>query len=338
MSITIKDVAAKAGVSTATVSKVINNSPSIPDTTADRIRAIMEEMNYHPNKRAQNFASRKTGIILFAVHFRKNIAFENPHLFEIMTGLEKALEGHGYVLNLINVNSENCVQELREIIARKSVDGIVLHISVVSRELEKVILKEQFPHICIGCPEHKTRLCWIDNNNVSSGEIATEFLYRNGCRKIAFLGGNKTDVGSEKRKEGFLSYLEQKKIAVPKEYLFYGESTIESGMEGMQKFLSLRDRPEAVVCANNNMALGAMYEISDRGLKAPDDIGLITFDAFPYTKITRPRLTTVDIDVYDMGKLAGDMIIRKIKKPNFEVQSFSTLANLIVGGTVRIRE
>lgn len=335
MGITIKDVAKAAGVSTATVSKVMNNSPSIPEVTAERIKKIMEEMDYHPNKRAQNFARQSTRTVLMAVHFHKNLAFENPHLFEIMTGLQKALNDKNYSLNLVNVTKENCMDILGDVIARKSVDGIVLHISVVSRELEKVILKEEFPHIVIGCPEHKTQLCWIDNNNVLSGEIATEYLYKRGYTKLAFLGGSKYDKGSTDRLEGFMNMCELKLLNVPKEYIFYGESTIESGMEGMAKLLELKTRPQAVVCANNNMALGAMYYLSDKGLKSPEDMGIITFDAFPYTKITRPRLTTVDIDVYDMGKLAGELIIRKIKNPNLQMQSYTTLANLVVNGSTK---
>ena len=335
MSVTIKDVAREAGVSTATVSKVMNNSPSIPESTANRIFQIMDELGYKPNRRAQNFATKSTRSVVFAAHFKKNLAFENPHLYEIMTGLQKSLNERGYTLDLVNVTRENCMDILKSIISEKSADAIVLHISIVSKDLEKIILSEEFPHIVIGCPEHKTQLCWVDNNNVLSGEIATEYLYKRGYQRIAFLGGSKYDVGSMNRLQGYLNIHEQKILTIKKEYIFYGESTIESGIEGMHKFLSLDPKPQAVVCANNNMALGAMYELSDRGLLVPKDMGIITFDAFPYTKITRPRLTTVDIDVYDMGRLAGELIIRKIKKPNLSIQSYTTLANLVVNGSTK---
>lgn len=335
MSVTIKDVAKAAGVSTATVSKVMNNSPSIPESTAERIFAIMDELGYKPNRRARNFAKKTTNTVLFAVHFKKNLAFENPHLFEIMIGLQKSLNEKGYSLDLINVTKESCPDVIKEVISEKGADAIVFHISVVSKEMEKLVLQAEFPHIVIGCPEHKSRLCWIDNNNTLSGEIATEYLYKRGYQRIAFLGGSKYDVGNSNRLQGYLNIHESKILTVKKDYIFYGESTIESGIEGMLKLLSVDPVPQAVVCANNNMALGAMYALSDKGLKVPGDIGVITFDAFPYTKITRPRLTTVDIDVYDMGRLAGDLIIRKIKKPNLQIQSYTTLANLIVGGSTK---
>lgn len=209
MSITIKDVAKEAGVSTATVSKVMNNSPSIPESTAKRIFKIMEELGYKPNRRAQNFATKSTRSVAFAAHFKKNLAFENPHLYEIMTGLQKSLKEKGYTLDLVNVSRENCLETLKNIILEKSVDALVLHISIVSKELEKIIISEEFPHIVIGCPEHKTKLCWVDNNNVLSGEIATEYLYKRGYQRIAFLGGSKYDVGSQNRLQGYLNIHEQ---------------------------------------------------------------------------------------------------------------------------------
>lgn len=129
------------------------------------------------------------------------------------------------------------------------------------------------------------------------------------------MGGSKADVGSSDRMQGFKNVMEIERQEVPKEYIFYGESTIESGIEGMNKFLSLQSRPDAVLCANNNMAL-------------------ITFDAYPYTKITRPRTTTVDIDVYEMGRLAGELISKKIKKPQLSIQSVTTFANLVKNGSV----
>ena len=334
MGVTIRDVAKEAGVSTATVSKVMNNSPSIPDSTAQRIRQVMDKLNYHPNARARNFASQSTKIIVFAANFRRNLAFENPHIFEMMTGLSRSLSDKGYTLTPVNVTKGNCAEILGDLISRKGADGIVLHVSIITRELEKKILAYEFPHIILGRPEYSSQLCWIDNNNVVSGEIAARHLKEKGYKRLAFLGGSKSDVGSMDRLQGFKNVFEEDGQTVPKERIFYGESTIESGIEGMNKFLSLQERPDAIMCANNNMALGAYYALSDRRMKVPDDIALITFDAYPYTKITRPRTTTVDIDVYEMGRLAGELISKKIKKPQMSIQSVTTFANLIKNASV----
>ncbi len=335
MAVTIKDVAQKAGVSTATVSKVMNGSPSISEATALRIKAVMEELHYQPNLRARNFARQSTKTVLFATELWKNCAFENPHIFEIMVGLQRSMEAKGYGFHIVNVSKENSMEVLKNTIAQKSADGIVLHISIVSKELEKVILKEEFPHIVLGCPEYKTQLCWIDNNNTLSGEIAARYLLERGYRKIAFIGGRKNDVGSECRRQGFLNIMEAEKIMVPEEYIRTGESSIEMGWERQGELLSLAKRPDAVICANNYLALGAMNRMQEAGISVPDEMGLITFDAYPFTGITNPQMTTVDIDVYDMGKQAGEIILRKIRKPNLQIQSYTTLANLMINGSTR---
>lgn len=335
MSVTIRDVAKKAGVSTATVSKVMNGKPSISEETANRVREIMEELHYQPNLRAQNFAKRQTHTIVFATELVRNSAFEKPHMFEIMVGLEKVLSERKYVLHLVHVTRENCMDVLGNMIARKSVDGLVLHISIVTRELEKVILREDFPHIVLGCPEYKTQLCWIDNNNVLSGEMACAYLHRQGYRRMAFIGGQKADVGSAHRLQGYKNVLEQRHMRYRPEYVMSGFSTVESGARMMEALLGLADRPDSVICANNYLAVGAMNALHNHGVAVPGEMGLITFDTYPFSRITEPKMTTVDIDVYDMGKQAGEIILKKIKKPNLQMQSYTTLASLVVNGSTK---
>lgn len=335
MSVTIRDVAKAAGVSTATVSKVMNGKLSISEATAEHVRKVMEELHYQPNLRARNFARRQTHTVVFATELSRNSAFENPHMFEIMVGLQKALSQKGYELNLLHVTRENCMEILGNMIAGKSVDGLVLHISIVTKELERVVLREDFPHIVLGCPEYKTQLCWIDNNNVLSGEMACAYLHRQGYRRIAFIGGQKADVGSAHRLQGYRNVLEQRHMKCKPEYILSGFSTVESGAQMMDALLELEQRPDSVICANNYLAVGAMNALRNRGISVPGQMGLITFDAYPFSRITEPKMTTVDIDVYDMGKQAGEIILRKIRKPNLQMQSYTTLASLIINGSTK---
>ncbi len=335
MSVTIKDVAREAGVSTATVSKVMNGKPTISEETANHVREVMERLHYQPNLRAQNFARQKTQTIVFATELLKGSAFEKPHMFEIMVGLQRVLTEKGYELRLLHVNRENCMEVLGNMIARKSVDGLVLHISIVSKELERVILKEEFPHMVLGCPEYKTQLCWIDNNNTLSGEMACSYLHRQGYRRMAFIGGQKQDMGSRDRLQGYKNVLEQRHMRYKPEYVLSGFSTVEGGVRMMEALLQLQEKPDSVICANNYLAVGAMNALKNHNIAVPREMGLITFDAYPFSKITEPKMTTVDIDVYDMGKQAGEMILRKIRKPNFQIQSYATLAGLVINGSTK---
>lgn len=333
MAVTIKDVAKESGVSIATVSKVMNNSASISEETSERVKKIIDRLEYHPNQRARNFAKQSTRTILFASEFSRNSAYDNPHLFEIVIGLQKTIAEKRYALNIMSVKKDDSPAVLGSMITQKSIDGIVLHISVVTRELEKIILENNFPHIVIGCPEFKTKLCWIDNNNMLSGEMATEYLLNRGYKKIGFIGGRSNDLGSQLRLQGYKNVLKQRNIVIRPEYVELGDSNIENGYNMMNRMMAVDERPHAIICANNYLAYGAINAAHDAGYDFPRDFGLITFDAHPFSNITKPRMTVIDIDMYDMGKQVGETIMKKIKTPNLQIQSYAMISNLIVNGT-----
>lgn len=333
MAVTIKDVAKKAGVSTTTVSKILNNVPTISEATVNRVKTVMKELDYHPNRRAQNFARQSSRSITFVSSLSKDIAFKNPHMFESMVGLQNALTKKNYSLNIVDVSKGNSIDVLSDMISNKSVDGLVLHISVITKALEKIIIKGEIPHIVLGCPEYKTQLCWIDNDNTLSGELAAQHLFNKGYEDIAFIGGLKNDIGSMCRLEGVKHVLSQEGIVIDDDYFKQGESSIESGVAMMEALLSLDNIPDSVVCANNYLALGAIKAIQEKDINIPKEIGVITFDSYPFTQITNPNLATIDIDVYDLGKQAGESILQILKKPNLKIQSYRTLAHLITNGS-----
>lgn len=330
MSITIRDVAREAGVSTATVSKVINNLPTISEATAARINLIMKEMNYHPNLRAQNFARKSTHNIVFITNLERNTAFTNPHMFEIMSGLQNVLNSKNYTLSILSVPMNEQQEVIDRIISQNSADGIVIHASVITKEMSQKVLKAGFAHIVIGCPNFNSQLCWIDNNNYLSGEIAANHLLDRGYQRIAFVGGMENDMISSRRLQGAITALTDKKMEMREAFIKRGESTRQDGYKMMEEILSSPQRPDAVICANNHIALGVMKSIAQHNLQIPKEIGVITFDDYPFSKITDPMMTVVNIDVYDVGVQAGKLILNKIKKPNLQVQSYTTLPSLIV--------
>lgn len=330
MSITMKDVAKAANVSTATVSKVINGSPTISEKTIENVNRIMKELNYYPNLRAQNFARQSTHTIVFATKLERNSAFSNPHMFEIMSGVVRTLSNKKYNMNIIDINEENELDSIEQIIAQKSADGLVIHVSVLSKEMESIIRKNEFPHIVIGCPNYESHLCWIDNNNYLSGEIATNHLIEKGYKNIGFIGGFDEDRISTHRLQGAITALTEKHLKMKEEHIGKGNSSREESFDLMEKMLKQNGRPDAIICANNHIALGVVKAIKKHKLRIPRDIGVITFDDYPFSRITDPMLTVVNIDVFDLGQQAGKLIINKIKKPNLQIQSYTTLPNLIV--------
>jgi len=337
MTVTIKDVAREAGVSTATVSKVINNIPSISEATAARIQQIMKELNYHPNLSAQNFARKSTRNIIFITNLERNTAFTNPHMFEIMSGLQNILYNKNYTLSILSVTMNDQLEVIDRIIATNSADAIVIHASVITKEMAHRVLKAGFPHIVIGYPNFESQLCWIDNNNYLSGEIAANHLLEQGYHKIAFVGGVESDMISTRRLQGAITALTDRKLQLEEGYIKRGESTRQDGYQMMEALLSGEHLPDAVICANNHIALGVMKSITQRGMKIPKEVGVITFDEYPFSQITDPMMTVVNIDVYDVGVQAGKLILNKIKKPNLQVQSYTTLPSLIVRESTKRR-
>ncbi|MDO4333599.1 MAG: LacI family DNA-binding transcriptional regulator [Eubacteriales bacterium] len=329
MAATIRDVAKCAGVSIATVSKVMNGSYSISQETADRVKRVMEELNYHPNLRARNFVKQSSKTVIYVTALGKGIGFSNPQMFEILCGIEQALTQKGYMLVIKSISAKEACACIREAKDAKIADGFVIHASVLSQELDELIFQENIPHIVIGTPDFPSHFCWIDINNRLAGQLAAKYLLEKGYQSLAFIGGRKEDRTTAYRLEGVLSVLSEHDVILPKNHVQQGESLCDSGYAMTKQVLSRSDRPDAIICADNYIAYGCVNALHDEGMRIPKQMGVITFDDFPFSRILKPMLTVVNIDVFDMGVQAGKHILQKIRKPNLYVQSYITLPAII---------
>lgn len=336
MSVTIKDVAKEAGVSIATVSKVINHKPSISEITRQRVFHVMEQMNYLPNAQASNFARKRSENIIFLAVTETHTAFHNPHMFEILCGAQRKLREKKYNFSFIgSPDQKAALREAEEIIGRKIADGLLIHGSATSRSLAALLTSTGFPHVIIGRPPFSTATCWIDINNHVSGEMATRYLTGCGYSKIAFIGGPETDEISRHRLKGFISTMQINGFPVPDSFIKYGTYSKMSGFHMMEELLRVSCLPDAVICENNQIAMGAADAIRKHGMTIPDDIGVITFDDYPLSQLIDPPLTVVDIDVNEMGHQAASILLKRIRNPELQVQSFATLPSLIVRSSTR---
>lgn len=330
MSINIRDVAKQANVSVSTVSKVLNNSSLISEATTAKVKEVINKLHYRPNLQAQNFARQKTHNISFIARAPKNSAFNNPHLFEIMCGVENVLSSKDYNITFVNiVDGQNESKIIESLIKQKMTDGIVIHVSAVTKDVANLLTSEEFPHIVIGKPDFESELCWIDTNNNLSGSIAVKHLFQQGFKQIAYIGGGEEDHISSHRLDGAQSAANELGIPISTEYIHKGAITIEKSKEITSKVIKVNN-PDAIICANNTVALGTVRCIKQLGLSIPTDIAVVTFDDYPFSRIMEPPLTVVNIDVYDMGTQAGIMLLRKIKNNTLQVQSYTTLPVLIV--------
>lgn len=330
MGVTIKDVAKAAGVSISTVSKVINGHYSISDETQERVRQVIRELNYYPSASAQSFAKGATRTIIALTDLGPNITFSNPHMFEIIAGMEGALRSRGYRLVLCGAQPSTACEMAEEFISRRSADALAIHVSIMTHQLAALLMRTHFPHIVLGKPTFDSQVCWIDINNISSGLIAASHLAQEGYQRIAFLGGQDHDRNSVDRLEGIRQGLESVGLYLDDQYIWQGDSTPADGLLMADKLLSREPLPDAVVCANNYIALGCVSAIREHGLEIPKQLAVMTFDDHPFSQIMEPPLTVVDIDVRGMGSQAGKFLMDMIRHPNTQVQTYVTTSNLMI--------
>lgn len=327
MAATIYDLAEAARVSISTVSKALNDSYSISDKTKKRIREIADQMGYQPNARARSFARRKNGIILFAADLSRGVGFENPHMFEIVTGVDRYLDEKGYSLILKHVTADSAPESVRELMLSEEADGIIIHAGILTKQLAFVLGKEAYPHLIIGKPDFMNTLSWIDVSHESAGQLAANYLLDKGYRRIVFLMGDaKEDRISLRRLDGINLVFEEEELAIE---TITDVDSYEEGRAVTEDILKRERLPEVILCTNNYLAMGCMQSIRAANLRIPEDVALMTFDNYPFSMLTVPTLTAIEVDMYDMGSQAARFMLQKIKKPNLQTQSFCTTPVLL---------
>ena len=324
MSISISDVARKAGVSISTVSKALNDKSSVSSSTVERIKQTAEEMGYVPNSRARVFATKKTRQIAFVADIPKDTAFYNPHIFEIIMGLRHSVSKRGYSLIVESVEKKESLDYIEKIYKKNMVDALVIHASIITKRLESLVVKSNLPHLIIGEPDYQSTLSWIDTDNALSGAVAIRHLLKNDYFPIAFVGGKADDMISAHRFEGAERELRQNNLSFEDQYVLSTSSTIVSGMNAAKKILKMEKPPRSVLCANSVIAFGLMQELRNQNIRVPKDMAVMTFDRYPFSDFTEPRVTSVDMNMYEIGEEAGSILIKNLSHPNLRIQTFTS--------------
>ena len=321
MSVSIKDVANKAGVSISTVSKALNDKSSVSSSTIERIKQTAEEMGYVPNSRARVFATKETKQIVFVADIPKDTAFYNPHIFEIIMGLQHSVSKSGYSLIVESVEKKEALEYISSLYKKNMADALVVHASIITKRLESLIVKSNLPHLIIGQPDYQSTLSWIDTDNTLSVAIAIRHLLKKDYYPVAFVGGKADDMISLHRFEGAERELKQNNLNFEDQYVLSSSSTIVSGMNAAKKILKMEKPPRSVLCANSVIAFGMMQELRNQNVKVPKDIAVMTFDRYPFSDFTEPRVTSVDMNMYEIGEEAGSILIKNLSHPDLRIQT-----------------
>jgi LacI family transcriptional regulator len=336
MTPTIKDVAKKANVSTATVSLVIHNHKRISEQTRRKVLQTIKEMNYRPSKIARELVLRQTHNIGFVVtddHFLKT----EPFYTHIFLGTEFEARGHKYYVLLNTTPSvfdeQNC---LPRFVKEKNVDGIIIA-GKVPAEITTCLKPYHLPLVFVDYYPNSGEQYAILIDNMEGGRKATDYLVSLGYRKIAFLGGDLEHPSIRDRYHGYQLALEENKIPFNKRMVITSETATsrEGGAHGAQELIKKNNGVGAIFACNDAMALGAVQYFHSAGIRVPDDVSIVGFDDVQAGLTSDPPLTTMRVPMIDMGsqtmKMMVDILENRVKKPHKVLIS----VELIVRGSTK---
>ncbi|QKS71794.1 LacI family DNA-binding transcriptional regulator [Paenalkalicoccus suaedae] len=319
MAITIKDVAKAAKVAPSTVSRVISNSPRISEKTKERVREAMKELGYHPNFNARSLANKSTKTIGLVMPNSANKTFQNPFFPEVIRGISAKVHQLDYGLYLSTGQSEDEIfEEVQDMVQGRRVDGIILLYSKVEDRVIKYLHEEQFPFVIIGRPYDDTLkgITYVNNDNFKAAKTVTEYLLLLGHKCIAFIGGNLDFVVTIDHMQGYDRALRNAGIEPRDDYIVFHEELQEGGQEAVIDLMSLPERPTALIVADDIMTFGVMRMLNEMEIHVPDDISIISFNNVMISELSTPPMTTVDINIYNLGYEGANCLIDLILHPD----------------------
>jgi DNA-binding LacI/PurR family transcriptional regulator len=315
MAITIKDVALRANVAPSTVSRVIANSPRISEATKLKVNKAMEELGYHPNLNARSLASQSTKTIGLVMPSSGDVVFQNPFFPTVLQGISDGAHEKNYALHMTTGKSDKeTFEAVVHMVQGKRVDGLILLHSKVEDKVISYLKGFDFPFVLIGKPyKDVEEITHVDNDNFRAMKEATEYLIELGHQKIAFIGGSLDLVVTVDRLLGYERALRNAGIELKNEYIIHEEFLREGGQEGVEELMTLEHPPTAIVVTDDFMALGVLNKLDELGLSVPEDISIVSFNNVLLAEMARPPLTSVDINIFDLGYQASRNLIQKVE-------------------------
>jgi len=312
--VTIKDIAKLAGVSPSTVSRVVSNHPRISAETSRKVKKIMEELGYHPNVMAKSLVSKTTHTIGIMLPRPAEELFRNDFFGELLRGIVTQSTRMGYDVLLTTATTEQDeLGAISRLVRGRRVDGIVLLSSRRDDPLIAYLNEEKFPFVLIGRSEAYADVLMVDNNNVQASYDATKHLIAQGHERIGFVSGPPNLILSHDRLKGYEKALAEAGLEKRSEWIVEGEFLQESGFRAMSLFMSLPERPTALVVIDDNVAFGVLRGLAELGYRVPEDISVVSFNNIPLAELATPPLSSIDIGTYQLGYTAVQSLLRLVQ-------------------------
>ena len=318
MAVTIKDVAALAGVSPSTVSRTCKNNPSISEETKERVRKAMAELGYEPNFQASNLASQNSRTIGIILPASAKEVYDNSFYLEAIQGISHYCNGRQYMTTIVTGQDEaEILDAVRSMSRSGKVDGFIILYSKKDDPVIDYLFNEGLLYILIGkATQYTNQTIYIDNDNLLAGREAAEYLYQLGHRRIAYLGSDSSLMFSADRKAGYQLALASHQLPVRPEYCVEVKNVSENNEEAIRGLLMQKDRPTAILVSDDILAVSLERVCLENHLAIPEDLSIISFNNSLFARLTSPQLTSIDIGAGQLGSEAASQIINHIENPN----------------------
>lgn len=307
----IKDIAREAGVSVATVSKVINGYPHISETTREKVMRVIRDSNFMPNSVARSLVRKRSmtlGLLL-------TTGLIHPFATELLAGMESALKRSGYdLMYLVQISwdkSYSVVQHCRS----RNVEGVLAFGFQYGDLNWESLLQSNIPAIFIDIDLAGKRAGYITSDNVGAVCSAVAHLEGLGHRRIAMLTGYRDSYVSKVRVDAFLREMNRLGFPVPDHYVAASDFTKEGGYQAAKSLLAQPERPTAIVCSSDMEAIGVIDAAKEAGLDVPADLSVVGFDDINLAAYCHPPLTTIRQDVGRLGREALEFLVSLIRQP-----------------------
>ena len=303
---TIRQVAALAGVSRATASRVINGGHLVSPEARQAVEAAIAELRFVPNPVARSLATRRTGSVALVVPEPNRRLLSDPFFAGIVDGLSMALEEAGLQMVLLIARNAASARKAAHYVTTGHVDGAVVASHHRDDGLNSALVASGLPTVFIGRPLDVTGVHYVDTDNTWGARLATEHLIARGSRRIGTIAGPSDMTAGLDRLVGWRAAMTA--AGLPADAVEYGDFTARGGAEAMERLLDRAPDLDAVFVASDVMASGALLQISGRGLSVPDDVAVFGFDDIGVAESTDPPLSTVVQPLTDMAARAGTLL------------------------------
>lgn len=327
MTVTIKEVARRAEVSTATVSYVLNGTGVVTETTRQRVLAAVAELNYRPSHAARSLRGRSHTLGLVTQALPGRLA--DPTMAEVLAGVTEAAAQHGYYLLLATGGADETEAELCVNLARTGrVDGLLLLDALVDDERAARLAEQGIPHVCAGPAASGSASVAVDGRAAAAQAVG--HLLGLGHRRIGLIQLPSELADSEPRYQGYAQALAEAGLAIDPLLIVEAGRSEEDGYQAMSELMGAPDPPSAVLACSDELAFGAMHALNDAGLAIGRDASLVGFDDVPLAAHVNPSLTTLRQPRRAIGEQLAALLIDAVEKPDLPPRQIALGARLVI--------